>query len=62
MIAIPFSLAYLFKSQYCLKNVSETDWNMFLEDPSYAIYQAIKPFLNDELLNDIEKLYDIYTI
>lgn len=41
------------------ENVSETDWNMFLEDPSYAIYQAIKPFLNNELLNDIEKLYDI---
>lgn len=45
--------------KYCLNNVSETDWNMFLEDPSYAIYQAIEPFLNDELLNDIEKLYDI---
>lgn len=45
--------------KYCLNNISETDWNMFLDDPSYAMYQAIETFLNDELLNDIEKLYDL---
>lgn len=38
-------------------NVSETEWNVFYDNPSYAIYQVIEPFLNDELLDDIEKLY-----
>ena len=43
----------------CVNNVSESEWNTFLNNPSYAIYQVIEPFLNDELLNDIEKLYDL---
>lgn len=40
-------------------NISETDWYNYLYNPSYAIYQAIEPYLNDELINDIEKLYDL---
>ena len=42
-----------------LNNISETDWDTFLSTPSHSIYQAIEPLLNDELLEDIEKLYDI---
>lgn len=42
-----------------LNKISETDWDTFLSTPSHSIYQAIEPLLNDELLEDIEKLYDI---
>jgi len=43
----------------CQTNISETDWDNYLNNPSYVIYQAIEPYLNDELLNDIEKLYEL---
>ena len=42
-----------------IKNtVCETEWNNALQG-THAIYVAIKELLNDELLSDIEKLYDI---
>lgn len=42
-----------------IKNtVCETEWYNALQG-IHAIYVAIKELLNDELLSDIEKLYDI---
>lgn len=42
-----------------IKNtVCETEWYNALQG-THAIYVAIKELLNDELLSDIEKLYDI---
>lgn len=38
--------------------VSELDWNETLQG-SHAMYATIENILNDEILNDIEKLYAI---
>lgn len=43
----------------CKSDVSESEWDILLCDPSYAMYQAIEPYINDELLSDIEKLYGL---
>ncbi len=43
----------------CKSDINESEWDIHLDNPSYAMYQAIEPYLNDELLSDIEKLYYI---
>lgn len=53
-----WELINLFLEKYS-ETISEFDWEKYLKHPSRAIYSLIEPLLNDSIINDIEKLYDL---
>ena len=53
-----WDLINLFLVKYKMM-IPQIEWEETLKHPSYAMYMFLEQYLNDDLLQDIEKLYDI---